>query len=70
MRERRCTSSRPATHRRILFLAQFAATVRLQLLAARLTDLRGTDADHAITGARARDELWEAGAPAVQRSGS
>jgi glucosamine--fructose-6-phosphate aminotransferase (isomerizing) len=52
------------------FLAQFAATVRLQLLAARLTDLRGTDADHAITGAWARDELWEAGAPAVQRSGS
>jgi glutamine---fructose-6-phosphate transaminase (isomerizing) len=47
------------------FVAQLAATVRLQLLAARLADLRGTDPDHAITGAWERDELWAAGSPAV-----
>jgi glutamine---fructose-6-phosphate transaminase (isomerizing) len=45
------------------FVAQLAATVRLQLLAAHLTEVRGTDPDHAITGAWERDELWAAGAP-------
>jgi glutamine---fructose-6-phosphate transaminase (isomerizing) len=47
------------------FVAQLAATVRLQLLAAHLTELSGTDPDRAITGAWARDELWAAGAPAA-----
>jgi glucosamine--fructose-6-phosphate aminotransferase (isomerizing) len=51
------------------FLAQLAATVRLQLLAAHLTDLRGTDPDHAITGAWERDELWTAGAPSTSSAG-
>lgn len=46
-----------------VFLAQIPATVRLQLLAAQLTEARGTDPDHAITGAWARAELWSAGAP-------
>jgi glucosamine--fructose-6-phosphate aminotransferase (isomerizing) len=55
-------SSEPSSHP---FMAQFAATVRLQLLAAHLTELRGTDPDEAITGAWARDELWSAGAPAT-----
>jgi glutamine---fructose-6-phosphate transaminase (isomerizing) len=45
------------------FVAQVVATVRLQLLAAHLADVQGTDPDHAITGAWERDELWEAGAP-------
>ena len=46
-----------------LFLAQIPATVRLQLLAAQLTEARGTDPDHAIVGAWAEPELWSAGAP-------
>lgn len=46
------------------FIAQLTATVQVQLLAAHLTDLKGTDPDTAITGAWARDELWTAGAPA------
>jgi glucosamine--fructose-6-phosphate aminotransferase (isomerizing) len=52
------------------FVGQLTSTVRLQLLAAHLTDVRGTDPDHAITGAWERDELWAAGAPASERAGS
>jgi glutamine---fructose-6-phosphate transaminase (isomerizing) len=48
-----------------VFLAQIPATVRLQLLAAQLTEARGTDPDHAITGAWATPELWSAGVPAA-----
>ena len=48
-----------------VFLAQIPATVRLQLLAAQLTEAKGTDPDHAITGAWAEPELWSAGAPNV-----
>jgi glutamine---fructose-6-phosphate transaminase (isomerizing) len=47
------------------FLRQFAATVRLQLLAERLTGLRGTDPDVAITGGWTREELWSAGSRAT-----
>ena len=46
-----------------VFLAQIPVTVRLQLLAAQLTEARGTDPDRAITGAWASPELWSAGAP-------
>jgi glucosamine--fructose-6-phosphate aminotransferase (isomerizing) len=60
-------SSDPLPHS---FVAQLAATARLQLLAAHLTDVRGTDPDHAITGAWERDELWAAGAPVSERAGS
>jgi glucosamine--fructose-6-phosphate aminotransferase (isomerizing) len=52
------------------FVAQLAATVRLQLLAAHLTEIRGTDPDHAITGAWERNELWAAGAPVSEHAGS
>ena len=48
-----------------IFLAQIPATVRLQLLAAQLTEAKGTDPDHAITGAWAEPHLWAAGAPAA-----
>jgi glucosamine--fructose-6-phosphate aminotransferase (isomerizing) len=48
-----------------VFLAQIPATVRVQLLAAQLTEAKGTDPDHAITGAWAQPELWTAGAPAA-----
>lgn len=46
------------------FYAQFALTVRLQLIAARLADSRGHDADTAIVGAWADPALWLAGSPA------
>ena len=46
-----------------LFLAQLPLTVRLQLLAAQLADAKGTDPDHAITGAWAAPGLWSTGAP-------
>lgn len=46
-----------------VFLAQIPVTVRLQLLAAQLTEAKGTDPDHAITGAWAEPELWSVGAP-------
>lgn len=45
------------------FLAQIPLTVRLQCLAARFAELRGTDPDTAITGAWAAPELWALGAP-------
>lgn len=45
------------------FLAQIPLTVRLQCLAARFAELRGTDPDTAITGAWAAPELWARGAP-------
>ena len=48
-----------------VFLAQIPATVRLQLLAAQLTEAKGTDPDHAIIGAWAEPKLWTAGAPAA-----
>jgi len=48
-----------------VFLAQIPATVRLQMLAAQLTEAKGTDPDHAITGAWAEPQLWNAGAPAA-----
>jgi glucosamine--fructose-6-phosphate aminotransferase (isomerizing) len=48
-----------------LFLAQIPVTVRLQLLAAQLSELKGTDPDHAITGAWAEPALWGAGAPSA-----
>ncbi|HTW13392.1 MAG TPA: hypothetical protein VME01_11650, partial [Solirubrobacteraceae bacterium] len=44
------------------FLAQITLTVRLQLLAARFSQARGTNPDKVITGAWARDELWSTGA--------
>lgn len=43
------------------YLRQLPVTARLQLLASRLADAKGTNPDAAITGAWARDELWEAG---------
>jgi len=46
-----------------VFAAQIPATVRLQLLAARLSELKKTNPDTAIVGAWARPELWSAGAP-------
>jgi glucosamine--fructose-6-phosphate aminotransferase (isomerizing) len=46
------------------FIAQIPMTVRLQLLAAHFAEARGTDPDHAITGAWAEPTLWSAGAPA------
>jgi glutamine---fructose-6-phosphate transaminase (isomerizing) len=48
-----------------VFLAQIPVTVRLQLLAAQLTEAKGTDPDRAITGAWAEPQLWNAGAPAA-----
>lgn len=45
------------------YLRQLPAVARLQLLAAKLTDLQGTDPDTAITGAWAREALWTTGAP-------
>jgi glucosamine--fructose-6-phosphate aminotransferase (isomerizing) len=51
------------------FTAQLVATTRLQLVAAHFADLRGTDPDHAITGAWSGDELWVAGAPSAAGSG-
>lgn len=43
------------------YLRQLPATVRLQLLASRFSEARGTNPDVAITGAWARTELWETG---------
>jgi glutamine---fructose-6-phosphate transaminase (isomerizing) len=45
------------------FIAQIAATVRLQLLALHLTERNGTDPDTAITGAWAAEPIWELGGP-------
>jgi glucosamine--fructose-6-phosphate aminotransferase (isomerizing) len=45
------------------FIAQIAATVRLQLLALHLTERNGTDPDTAITGAWAAEPMWELGGP-------
>ena len=44
-------------------LAQVPLTVRLQLLALRLSRERAQDADVAITGAWAKDDLWAIGGP-------
>lgn len=44
-------------------LAQIPLTARLQLLALRLSRERGHDADVAITGAWAEDDLWAIGGP-------
>lgn len=44
-------------------LAQVPLTARLQLLALRLSRERGHDADIAITGAWAEDDLWAIGRP-------
>jgi glucosamine--fructose-6-phosphate aminotransferase (isomerizing) len=48
------------------FLAQLPLTVRVQCLAARFAELRGTDPDTAITGAWAEPALWSLGAPAAE----
>ena len=45
------------------FIAQIAATVRLQLLALHLTERNGTDPDTAIMGAWAAEPMWELGGP-------
>jgi hypothetical protein len=47
-----------------VYLAQIPMTVRLQLLAAQLSEAKGTDPDRAITGGWAEARLWSAGAPA------
>ncbi|MGA9858858.1 MAG: SIS domain-containing protein [Solirubrobacteraceae bacterium] len=44
-------------------LAQLPLTVRLQVLAAHLAQVRGQDPDVVIEGAWGRTALWEAGAP-------
>ena len=44
-------------------LAQIPLTVRLQVLALRLAEERGVDADTVITGAWAADALWAIGRP-------
>jgi glucosamine--fructose-6-phosphate aminotransferase (isomerizing) len=45
------------------FVAQLPATVRVQLLALRLTELAGTDPDTAITGPWAAEPMWALGGP-------
>lgn len=45
-------------------LAQIPLTIRLQALASRLADERGTNPDTVITGPWRDDDLWELGAPA------
>ena len=44
-------------------LAQIPLTIRLQALASRLADERGSDPDTVITGPWKDDELWARGAP-------
>lgn len=46
-------------------LAQIPLTVRLQVLALRLGQERGIDADTVITGAWASDALWDVGRPTL-----
>jgi glucosamine--fructose-6-phosphate aminotransferase (isomerizing) len=46
-------------------LAQIPLTIRLQKLASRLADERGTNPDSVITGPWRDDDLWERGAPPV-----
>ena len=45
------------------FIAQIAATVRLQLLALHLTERNGTDPDTAIIGPWAAEPMWTLGGP-------
>jgi glucosamine--fructose-6-phosphate aminotransferase (isomerizing) len=45
-------------------LAQIPLTIRVQALASRLADERGTDPDTVITGPWRDDGLWDLGAPA------
>jgi glucosamine--fructose-6-phosphate aminotransferase (isomerizing) len=45
------------------FIAQIAATVRLQLLALQLSARNGTDPDTAIVGPWAAEPLWALGGP-------
>jgi glutamine---fructose-6-phosphate transaminase (isomerizing) len=47
-------------------LAQIPLTIRLQSLASRLADERGSDPDTVIVGPWRDDELWERGAPAAE----
>jgi glucosamine--fructose-6-phosphate aminotransferase (isomerizing) len=46
-------------------LAQIPLTVRLQVLASRFAQERGTNPDEVIVGAWGADELWKRGGPAV-----
>jgi len=47
-------------------LAQIPLTIRLQALASRLADERGSDPDTVITGPWKDDELWARGAPEAE----